>query len=258
MSDLDLPASMKPKLAAIEKCIKYEHGRIREGARDMVEAALRIGQELTAAKAIIVPGQWERWCNTALPFSRRWARGMMKLHADYEAIEQPEQIRLLESATSVQSALRVLQPETIIGAEVVAYPDRQIATDDHENADLDDNDAPPEGHISQPDLNVEPPEPPEPDPWQEKKREVRDVFAGVAAAIERLKDQIKLARGWNVFDFVSTVIEQDLANLAGTIKLAKPTTECPTCRAKTPEQAKSCRTCKTIGLVPKQIAERGR
>ena len=104
----------------------------------------------------------------------------------------------------------------------------------------------------------EPDEAPEPDPWQSIKQEVMDVYAPVNASFKQLKETLQWARGHAVFDFVSQEVEQDVGNLLGTIKLAKPTDKCPTCRAQTPEQAKSCRTCKTIGLVPKQIAERGR
>lgn len=255
MSDLDLPESMRPKLAAIETCIDDAYEDLRIHGRKAVEDALTIGRQLTAAKAFIVPGQWERWCDTALPFSPRWARGLMKMATHFDTLPSPKQTDLLESTTSVQSAMRVLQPETVIGPEVTSAPDGQIAPDDPENADSLPWDTQTDEQIPKPDCKSEPPEP---DPWQPVRREVATVYRDVAAAFERLKNQIAIARGFTAFDFVSTVIEQDLANLWAAIGLAKPVAECPDCRAQTPEQAKGCRTCKAIGLVPKHIAERGR
>lgn len=275
MSEIELPASMRPKLAAIETAINAAFEKIRLGGRMIVEGALDIGRELTAAKAIIVPQQWMRWCVESLPFGDRYARILMKLHADYKALPQSNQARLIESTTSVKSALRILEsnrPIATVARNRGSVSGQQVTDSDPKTAvttkttpienlpKKQENESPPESQPPEPDpaddLDARP-DPPEPDPWQPVKQEARDVYGNVATALERLKTQVSIARGYPVFHFVGA-IEQDMNNIGQTVRLAKPTEVCEQCRPANPAQAKNCRVCHDVGMVPKSINDRAK
>ena len=124
MSNLDLPASMKPKLAAIETAINDAFEKMRAGGRMMVEGALEIGQQLTIAKKIIIPQQWLRWCEETLPFATRTAQARMKMWSNYIAAPETEQTRLLESTTSIKGAISFLETDKPI-TEILTKGDEQ-------------------------------------------------------------------------------------------------------------------------------------
>lgn len=137
MSEIELTASVKPKLAAIETAINAAFEKMRLGGRMIVEGALDIGRELTAAKAIIVPQQWMRWCDESLPFSSRRARERMLMWSKYVATSETEQTRLLESTDSIKGAIRFLESDKpiVTGARTrVAIPGQQVTESDLKTA----------------------------------------------------------------------------------------------------------------------------
>ena len=168
MSQIDVPLSVRPKLNAIERNIAKEYEKARISARNMVEAFLNCGRELTIAKEIITPQTWMRWCDESTPFSDRWARKLIKMWSDYVALPEPQQTRLLESTTSVKSAIRFLDPEKPVGqrAEPGSVPGQQITERDsengdnnHENAGAVSQDAPPQRKESKAPRESKPAEP---------------------------------------------------------------------------------------------------
>lgn len=112
MSEIDLPASMKPKLAAIETAINEAFDKMRLGGRMIVEGALEIGQQLTAAKAIIVPQECPRWCDERLPFSLRLVQEWIKMWSKYTVTSEDDRAFLIESTDTIRGAMRLLDSQT--------------------------------------------------------------------------------------------------------------------------------------------------
>lgn len=259
MSEIDFPVSVKPKLAAIEAAINEAHEKMRLGGRMIVEGALEIGQQLVIAKKIIVPRQWLRWCDETLPFAPRTAQARMKMWSNYIATPEANQNRLLQSTNTIRSAVRFLDDHSIVteDAQRAAHSGQQVTDYDPQSAFTT-----PETPIadSEEKQENEPPlesQPPDPDPWQPVKREARDVYARVNASLNQLKEAVQLARGYHVFEFVGA-IEQEMNSIKQTLAAAKPTQVCETCRPNSPAQAKSCRVCHDVGMVPKCVNERQR
>ena len=88
------------------------------------------------------------------------------------------------------------------------------------------------------------------------KQEVKQVFGRVTTALETLKNEVGIARGYASFRFVGG-IEQEVQSISHVLKLAKPTDLCPKCRPFAPEAAKRCRCCHDVGMVPKYIITKG-
>lgn len=269
MIGFDIAESMRPKLTAIEEAIARDYETIKRCARTAVETAISLGSSLKEAKKMIVPQQWTRWCNTALPFGARWARILMKLCADYEALPEPNQSRLLESATSVQSALRILKPEPKVGAEVTSSPRQENTTRGPENGGFPSANAQTNSQERQSNFksNAVEPDPddaamPDPaprspeDPWQEVKQEAAMVYGNVTRALTALKEAVEDARGYGVFSFVGS-IEQDIRNASVAVKLAKPTEICKACQPFKPGMSDQCMVCHRIGMVPKFVNDKG-
>lgn len=180
---------------------------------------------------------WELFCSKRLKFTSSWINIKIKKSLPAPPPDQDE-----------------------IGAEAGSDPTQEIPPDDQENAATDQitpiDDSGESEEKPQTIASLES-KPPKPDPWQSVKQEVASVYGEVTKALKELKDQIAIARGYNVFEFVGA-IEQDMNNIKQTLAAAKPTQVCETCRPGSPAQAKNCRVCHGVGMVPKCVNERQR
>ena len=259
MSEIDLLKSMKPKLDEIATQILLSYELEIEHGEGWLRAVLDTGKWLDEARKIITTEAWPRWCAEEPNFSARTIHRRIQFWLKYDALTEPEQASLLASTGSIRSATKFIECKA--KTETCDIPATRVSLRGHDITGSKQETTLAGSKLAAPSIDPDPGGPQEvtdSDPWRPVKQEIATVYGDVSKGLQWLRDQIAIARGYGVFDFVSEVVEQDLANLAGTIKMSKPTAECPTCRAQTPEQAKNCGTCKAVGLVPKHYAERGR
>lgn len=85
------------------------HGEIVTAARTSLDAAIRIGELLTAEKAKLAHGQWLPWLKANVPFAEKSAQNYMRVYGQRDRIKSA-------SVADLSYAYRLLSPSPARGS----------------------------------------------------------------------------------------------------------------------------------------------
>ena len=99
------------KLKLLKGVIKSHKVQVERLARDTIEAAVRLGQTLAAAKSLAKHGTWETWVKKNCGFTPRHANRLIHLAEYYQSLTPPNRTSMSGLTLSAAIAMAKQKPD---------------------------------------------------------------------------------------------------------------------------------------------------